>query len=171
MLMPFLLRCSSMYQMQIQLQEILSSLEASTFVKRLKAASRKQGEIAASLNAVQELHHRVHVYWRPHGFGPLFNFAAELTQVFRKAMPASVHILPVYYAGGSVTRRLTAEQFVQQLKAAGIAAYYAADYEQLENELLQQVQPGDAVIGMGARDPQLPVFARHLAEQFRLIHN
>jgi len=33
-----------------ELQEILSSLEASTFVKRLKAASRKQTEIAASLN-------------------------------------------------------------------------------------------------------------------------
>jgi len=33
-----------------ELQGILSSLEASTFVKRLKAASRKQTEIAASLN-------------------------------------------------------------------------------------------------------------------------
>lgn len=33
-----------------ELQEILSSLEASTFVKRLKAASRKQTEIAATLN-------------------------------------------------------------------------------------------------------------------------
>lgn len=33
-----------------ELQEILSSLEASTFVKRLKAASRKQTEIASTLN-------------------------------------------------------------------------------------------------------------------------
>jgi uncharacterized membrane protein YgcG len=33
-----------------ELQQILSSLEASTFVKRLKAASRKQTEIAVSLN-------------------------------------------------------------------------------------------------------------------------
>ncbi|NLT69597.1 MAG: hypothetical protein GXX91_02745 [Verrucomicrobiaceae bacterium] len=33
-----------------ELREILSSLEASTFVKRLKAASRKQTEIAASLH-------------------------------------------------------------------------------------------------------------------------
>jgi len=33
-----------------QLQDILSSLEASTFVKRLKAASRKQTEIAKTLN-------------------------------------------------------------------------------------------------------------------------
>ena len=33
-----------------ELQEILSSLEASTFVKRLKAASRKQFEIASILN-------------------------------------------------------------------------------------------------------------------------
>lgn len=33
-----------------QLQDILSSLEASTFVKRLKAASRKQTEIAETLN-------------------------------------------------------------------------------------------------------------------------
>lgn len=33
-----------------QLQEILSSLEASTFVKRLKAASRKQTELAQNLN-------------------------------------------------------------------------------------------------------------------------
>lgn len=34
-----------------QLQQILSSLEASTFVKRLKLASRKQTEIASSLNS------------------------------------------------------------------------------------------------------------------------
>ncbi|MDF1862687.1 MAG: hypothetical protein P1U87_20895 [Verrucomicrobiales bacterium] len=34
-----------------QLQEILSSLEASTFVKRLKAASRKQTEMATLLNS------------------------------------------------------------------------------------------------------------------------
>jgi len=33
-----------------ELQDILSSLEASTFVKRLKSASRKQTEIAATLN-------------------------------------------------------------------------------------------------------------------------
>ncbi len=33
-----------------ELQEILSNLEASTFVKRLKAASRKQTEVAATLN-------------------------------------------------------------------------------------------------------------------------
>jgi len=33
-----------------QLQEILSSLEASTFVKRLKAASRRQTELAKNLN-------------------------------------------------------------------------------------------------------------------------
>ncbi len=37
-----------------ELQQILSSLEASTFVKRLKAASRRQLEIAKQLNATLE---------------------------------------------------------------------------------------------------------------------
>lgn len=58
-----------------QLQEILSSLEASTFVKRFKAASRKQFEIADTLNDILDA-----------GFGlPRHRIEQQLREVGEKA--------------------------------------------------------------------------------------
>ena len=58
-----------------QLQEILSSLEASTFVKRFKAASRKQFEIADKLNDILDA-----------GFGlPRHRIEQQLREVGEKA--------------------------------------------------------------------------------------
>ena len=37
-----------------------------------------------------------------------------------------------------------------------------ADYPALQARLLAEAQAGDVVLGMGARDPQLPRFARNL---------
>jgi len=124
-------------------------------------------KIFAAITAVAEGHRRVHVFWRPHGFAPLFNGLNDLLETFKKAPAASIHILPVYYAGGSVTRKVSSADFVNRLQSAGLPATLVADYSTLQKQLEQKAQSGDSILGMGARDPELPRFSQQLLQTWK----
>lgn len=127
-------------------------------------------KIAAALAAVGETSNRVHAYWRPHGFTPLFQGLEDLASVFTnhwKKNGGSVFILPVYYAGGTVEKKTTAADLVERLNSAGAPAALVPDYAALQNELEQRAKAGDAILGMGARDPELPRFAKKLVAEWK----
>jgi len=125
-------------------------------------------KIAAALAAVQEEYGTVHAYWRPHGFAPLFQWKDELMHVFRKARPASLFILPVYYAGGTAERKITSAGFVRTLESAGVRARLVPDYAALKEQLQECARSGHAILGMGARDPELPLFARRMVAEWNI---
>jgi UDP-N-acetylmuramate--alanine ligase len=114
-------------------------------------------KIAAALEAVSGEFPAFSAYWRPHGYTPLFQLADGLIEVFSthsKNRPSDrLYILPVYFAGGTVN-------IVERLQAAGVPAEFVPDFQALEKRLLDAGLP---VLGMGARDPELPLFARRLA--------
>lgn len=122
-------------------------------------------KMAASWRAVADTARRVLGFWRPHGFGPLNLMQRELADALAGALRPEdrFFVLPVFYAGGTANAVLTAEQWVGQLQARGLPAEHVADYDVLERRLDELLQPGDAILGMGARDPGLPAFARRLA--------
>ena len=130
-------------------------------------------KIAAALEAVSGEFPAFSAYWRPHGYTPLFQLADGLIDVFcnhwkgRDGSPSrpedKLFILPVYFAGGTVNIKVTSEQFVERLKTAGVPAEFVPDYAALEKRLLEEGLP---VLGMGARDPELPLFAKRLATSF-----
>jgi len=127
-------------------------------------------KIGAALSAVSETYARVHAFWRPHGFTPLAQNMPEFEHVFSlhwKAVGGTIFILPVYYAGGTVERKVTSKNLVKRLNTAGIPALYVPDYKALKDELEARAHPGDAILGMGARDPELPLFARRLVEEWK----
>ena len=129
-------------------------------------------KIAAAFQAVKPFHKRVIAVWRPHGFGPLAMLADDLAAAFAGLVhpPDILYLLPVYYAGGTAKRTMTAESFVERLREGGIPAEFAPGYEELLAGLLGRARPGDVVLFMGARDPGLPVFARRfLAELGHLV--
>lgn len=121
-------------------------------------------KIAASWRAVRESANRVLGFWRPHGYKPLGDWKDELADSLAAAMGPGdqFFVLPVFYAGGTANKIITAEEWVAQLQQRGIAAKFVADYAALEHELAA-AKSGDAILGMGARDPDLPKFARKLA--------
>lgn len=121
-------------------------------------------KIAASWRAVAETATHVHGYWRPHGFGPLALMKDELAESFAQVCRPGDHLylLPVFYAGGTANKTITSDEFAALLRARGVAAEAVADYPVLA-ERLAAAKPGDAILGMGARDPELPLFARRLA--------
>ena len=128
-------------------------------------------KIAAALSAVAEKFGTVHAYWRPHGFTPLHQNLAELADVFVgdwEQHGGSVSILPVYYAGGTVARRSTSSDLAGILESAGIENALVPDYPSLQRKLEKLCQPGDAILGMGARDPELPRFAQRLVAEWKI---
>jgi UDP-N-acetylmuramate--alanine ligase len=121
-------------------------------------------KIAAALEAVSSEFPAFSAYWRPHGYTPLFQLADGLVEVFAthsKNRPSDrLFILPVYFAGGTVNIKITSEQFVERLQAAGVPAEFVRDYTVLEEKIIEAGLP---VLGMGARDPELPLFAKRTA--------
>jgi UDP-N-acetylmuramate-alanine ligase len=130
-------------------------------------------KIAAALEAVSGEFETFNVVWRPHGFTPLAQGLDGFIEVFkrRSGVPtafqsgsnnafAKLFILPVYYAGGTVEKKITAKQFVQKLQAAGVPTELVQSFKTLELRLLEENRP---VLLMGARDPELPEFAHRIA--------
>ena len=121
-------------------------------------------KIAAACAAVQSERGRLFAVWRPHGFGPLKLMLGELTDAFASVLRPqdTVLLLPVFYAGGTTSSAMNSDVLVTALVARSITAQLAPDYAALEARLRAALQPGDVVLVMGARDPDLPLFAHRL---------
>ncbi|HSR88508.1 MAG TPA: Mur ligase domain-containing protein [Pontiella sp.] len=127
-------------------------------------------KIAAALSSVSETGARVHAYWRPHGYTPLHQGLDDLTEAFTahwKQNGGSLFILPVYYVGGTVEKKTTAADLVARLNSSGVPAVSVPDYSALKHELERCADAGDTILGMGARDPELPLFARRLITRWK----
>jgi UDP-N-acetylmuramate--alanine ligase len=177
-----LLALSACGLLGVEPEEAARSLERFKGIhRRLEIAGRGQGvvvvddyahnpaKIAASWTAVAEGARRVLGFWRPHGYGPLALMKAELADAFAAVCRPgdSLFILPVYYAGGTASSSVTSQDLVELLSGRGVEASCVKDYEELQEKILACAGEGDAVLGMGARDPMLPEFARRVVAALR----
>jgi len=123
-------------------------------------------KIEAAWQAVAPFHQRVHAAWRPHGFGPLAKMLEALKALFRRMgeQCAGLYVLPVYYAGGTADASVTSEMLVRDLAGEGVPIELAADYGALVRRIAARARPGDVVLCMGARDPDLPALARQIVD-------
>lgn len=121
-------------------------------------------KIRASWETVKPHFKRILAVWRPHGFRPLEFMQEELIATIAAVCRSGDEfgVLPVFYAGGTVERRVTSETFVARLKEAGIPAVFLPDWQSCVSHLAARAGQGDAVLIMGARDPELPRLARDL---------
>jgi len=122
-------------------------------------------KIRAAWETARTMGRRVVGVWRPHGYVPLAMMAGNLEETLQDIMRNDIlYVLDVYYAGGTAKREIEAEAFADRLIKRGLNITYLPDYEALEAELKAEVEPGDVVLFMGARDPGLPAFARRYAD-------
>jgi UDP-N-acetylmuramate--alanine ligase len=122
-------------------------------------------KISATWQAVAETAGRVLAVWRPHGYGPLALMKQELADAFhRNCRPSDrIFLLPVFYAGGTAATAFGSAEFARLLKDRDVPAEYVSGYDSLAGRLQALARPGDHIVCMGARDPELPRFARRLA--------
>ncbi len=121
-------------------------------------------KIAAAWRAVAPYYSRVTAFWRPHGFKPLAMMFDDLEEMFAEVCRPQdkLYILPVYYAGGTVSMQMDSDVLVSALKSRGVPVRGVTDYGQLMAEMVSDSRSGDVVLCIGARDPGIPKFARDL---------
>lgn len=125
-------------------------------------------KIAAAVNAARGLSQRIVAVYQPHGFGPTRFLKDEYIQGFRTIFRRddSLYLLPIYYAGGTAQKNISAEDIVAGLGPVLFSAEAVADRESLLARLKEDVRKGDCVLVMGARDPSLPAIVQKIVELF-----
>ncbi|MDF3130271.1 Mur ligase domain-containing protein [Kiritimatiellaeota bacterium B1221] len=120
-------------------------------------------KIGAAIRAVQPEKGRLTVLWRPHGFAPLKQNFSAFAYAFAGALRSQdrVLILPVFYAGGTAPTGINSGDLVERLKGRGCQAELLQTYP-----VTWKGGEADVLLVMGARDPQLPVFAQKAGQGF-----
>jgi UDP-N-acetylmuramate--alanine ligase len=123
-------------------------------------------KITAAILTAREFGARVFAVFQPHGYGPTRFLKDELVDAFARIIRETdaVYFLPIYYAGGTVTKDISSEDLADWVGQRGVLSLAPKNYDGLIADLKQRVRPGDAVILMGARDPKLPLLAQKIKD-------
>ncbi len=121
-------------------------------------------KIKASLDTLTAHPGRIMVMFQPHGFGPMKMMRKELIEVFATGLrPQDMLVMPeIFYAGGTVTRDISSNDLITDIKTLGANAHFTNTRDDAGAFLLQNAQPGDRIVVMGARDDTLTDFANGL---------
>lgn len=114
-------------------------------------------KIRAAVSTAQSAAARVLAVFQPHGFGPARFLRGELRELLPTLLRPTDRwcYAEIFYAGGSVTRDIASRDL-----AADVGAAYAEDHPAVVRWVVREAKPGDTVLLMGARDPDLPRLAR-----------
>jgi UDP-N-acetylmuramate--alanine ligase len=106
---------------------------------------------------------RVVAIFQPHGYGPARFLRPELKALLPAVLRPEDRFCyaEIFYAGGTVARDISSRALAADQPAA-LACGYAADHDAARAWALAEARPGDTVLVMGARDPDLPRLARDL---------
>ena len=120
-------------------------------------------KLRAALTTAQVGGARVIAVFQPHGFGPARFLRPEL----KTLLPAILRpddrfcYAEIFYAGGTVAKDISSRALAADLPAA-LRCGHAADHDAARRWVLGEARPGDTVLVMGARDPDLPRLARSI---------
>ena len=107
---------------------------------------------------------RVLAVFQPHGYGPLRFLLDDFAASFAKALRPQdrLWISPVYDAGGTADRSISSRDLAERIRARGHDVSCPETRGTVPAEIAAEAKPGDLVYSMGARDPDLPAFARQI---------
>jgi UDP-N-acetylmuramate--alanine ligase len=125
-------------------------------------------KLRAAITTAQAGADRVLAVFQPHGFGPARFLRPELREMMPRLLRPQDRLCyaEIFYAGGTVARDVSSRMLAEDLPAA-LECGYAPDHRAVVDWLRAQARPGDTVLIMGARDPELPALARAAAAALR----
>ncbi|MFI5326615.1 MAG: UDP-N-acetylmuramate--L-alanine ligase [Candidatus Rokuibacteriota bacterium] len=120
-------------------------------------------KLRAAVTTAQAGPGRVVAVFQPHGFGPARFLRPELRTMLPEVLRPEDRFCyaEIFYAGGTVTRDFSSQRLVEDLPAA-MRCGFAAGHEAARLWVQAVARPGDTVLVMGARDPDLPALARSI---------
>lgn len=121
-------------------------------------------KLRAAITTAQSGADRVLAVFQPHGFGPARFLRSELAAMMPRLLRPQDRLCyaEIFYAGGTVARDMSSRMLAEDLPAV-MECGYAADHPAVVEWLRSRARPGDTVLIMGARDPELPALARAVA--------
>ena len=122
---------------------------------------------AVSIQACQQIAPKVVAWFQPHGYGPTRflrqDFVNEIARVLRPA--DEIWMSEIFYAGGTTTKDISAEDLINDLGAMGKPAYFVEDRDHFLETVRSHLTEDCVLLLMGARDPSLENFAKQVWEQ------
>ena len=121
-------------------------------------------KIQAAISALKPLTKRVFAIYQPHGFGPLRLMKDELIKTLQHTLDEKTEwiMLPVFYAGGTVSKDISSADIVTPLQQKGKRAVVLNTKEEALKYVTTRACPGDSILVMGARDNSLTDFAKEI---------
>lgn len=116
-------------------------------------------KLRAAITTAQAGARRVLAVFQPHGFGPARFLRGELRELLPTLLRSQDRFCyaEIFYAGGTVARDISSRALAEDIGGA-----YAPDHAAVRAWVAREARPGDTVLIMGARDPELPRLAREV---------
>ena len=119
---------------------------------------------AASIRACQPVAAKLIAWFQPHGYGPTKflrnDFVHEIADALRPQ--DEIWMSEIFYAGGTTTKDISANDLINDLKALNKNAFFVEDRNDLPKSLKSHLSNDTVVLLMGARDPGLEEFAQYV---------
>jgi len=124
-------------------------------------------KLAASIKACQFKGSKLFVWFQPHGFQPTKflrnDFVEEIVNALRT--DDEIWMSEIFYAGGTVTKDISANDLILDIKQSHVNAFFIMNREQLPEIIKSKFKKGDILLLTGARDPSLADFAQFVLKE------
>lgn len=122
-------------------------------------------KISSLMQAVRRIRESVCYIFQPHGFAPTRMLKDEYVRAFSENLRDSdkLILLPIYYAGGTVSKNISSNDLAEGIRAAGKPVEVAGSRE----IILGRTGEHDNYVILGARDETLADLARDIADRIR----
>lgn len=121
---------------------------------------------AAAILSCQPVAEKVVAWLQPHGYTPTKflrkEFVSEISSALRPQ--DEIWMSEIFYAGGTTTKDISANDLIEDIKTAGSKAYFVEDRNLFLEKVRPHLQKGNVLLLMGARDPSLEKFAKEIYE-------
>lgn len=118
-------------------------------------------KLSASIKACQFAKSKLVIWFQPHGFKPTKflrdEFVKEIVEALRDE--DEIWMSEIYYAGGTVTKDISANDLIEDIKKHHAKAFFVNKREELPEKVKPMLKNGDVLLLTGARDPSLADFA------------
>ncbi len=117
---------------------------------------------AAAIRACQPVADKVIAWFQPHGYKPTKFLRQEFVSEIGAALRPQdeIWMSEIFYAGGTATKDISANDLIEDLKAMGKNAFFVADRKDLIEAARPHFTDNTVVLLMAARDPSLEEFAK-----------
>ena len=119
---------------------------------------------AASIKACQPVAKKLIAWFQPHGYGPTKflrnDFAQDIAASLRN--DDEIWMSEIFYAGGTATKDISANDLINDLKALNKQAFFIEDRSEFPAALQSHLNNNCVILLMGARDPSLAAFAQYV---------